>query len=363
VAGDVGFAESNATALGSLGTAGAPGPILHDYGGGVQIVLGAAGRSAHDTSAAENLGSNVPGEERAPDTEALGLRALALRESQEYVSAKAARPYAGSDWGSVGEAGPQVLHMEAGQHAALLSEASDVEAGAPTPGTSDRLTGRVAVGLFIVDGPQSQLKFSGQERIKVVAEVQNGLSWLAGQAPARDVTWVHDIKTITSNAAETQSGTTYEDFEAPWRDAALASLGYGPGLAAVGQYTRDLRTRLGTDWAYLIFFVKYRLHHFAYASLGGPRLVMHYENDGWGPDNIDSVVAHETGHIFGAPDEYRSSGCDCGGSYGFFGKPNGNCEACAQALEPCIMRANTWAMCRFTPFHLGFDMSGQAPIS
>jgi len=253
VAGDVGFAESIAPALGSLGTAGAPGPILHDYGGGVQIVLGAAGRSAHDTSAAENLGSNVPGDERAPDTEALGLRALALRESQEYVSAKAARPYAGSDWGSVGEAGPQVLHMEAGQHAALLSEASDVEAGAPTPGTSDRLTGRVAVGLFIVDGPQSQLKFSGQERIKVVAEVQNGLSWLAGQAPARDVTWVHDIKTITSNAAETQSGTTYEDFEAPWRDAALASLGYGPGLAAVGQYTRDLRTRLGTDWAYLIF--------------------------------------------------------------------------------------------------------------
>ncbi len=71
MAGDVGFAESIAPALGSLGTAGAPGPILHDYGGGVQIVLGAAGRSAHDTSAAENLGSNVPGEERAPDTEAL----------------------------------------------------------------------------------------------------------------------------------------------------------------------------------------------------------------------------------------------------------------------------------------------------
>ena len=33
---------------------------------------------------------------------------------------------------------------------------------------------------------------------------------------------------------------------------------------------------------------------------------MHLDNDGWGQSNLDSVFAHETGHIFGAPDEYAS---------------------------------------------------------
>ena len=91
---------------------------------------------------------------------------------------------------------------------------------------------------------------------------------------------------------------------------------------------------------------------------------MHYLNDNWGPDNIDRVFAHETGHVFGAPDEYASSSCGCGGSHGFFGKPNGNCENCATGGGvDCIMRANSWAMCGLTPFHLGFTMPEEAPTS
>jgi hypothetical protein len=82
---------------------------------------------------------------------------------------------------------------------------------------------------------------------------------------------------------------------------------------------------------------------------------MDYNNDGWGPDNIDRVFAHETGHIFGCPDEYASSGCDCGGAWGRFGRPNTNCENCAPGGGvACLMKANTWAMCSVTPAHLGW---------
>ena len=42
---------------------------------------------------------------------------------------------------------------------------------------------------------------------------------------------------------------------------------------------------------------------------------MQYAIDGWGPNNIDRVFAHETCHIFNAPDEYAASGCDCGGAW------------------------------------------------
>jgi hypothetical protein len=91
---------------------------------------------------------------------------------------------------------------------------------------------------------------------------------------------------------------------------------------------------------------------------------MHYDNDGWGPNNIDRVFAHETGHIFGAPDEYAASGCNCGGSHGHFGQANGNCENCAPGGGvQCIMRANTWAMCSFTPLHLGYTDADAPPIS
>lgn len=61
-------------------------------------------------------------------------------------------------------------------------------------------------------------------------------------------------------------------------------------------------------WAYCAFFVKgYPLWHFAYAS--SPRIVMDYANDGWGPDNIDRVFAHEIGHIFSCHDEYATANC------------------------------------------------------
>ena len=145
------------------------------------------------------------------------------------------------------------------------------------------------------------------------------------------------------------------DLEALWRDPAMAALGFSADWNGVGAYVEDIRARFGTRWTFCGFFTKYPLGHFAYASIGGPRLVMDYNNDGWGPDNIDRVFAHETGHIFGCPDEYAGSGCNCGGAWGRFGLANGNCENCAgEGGVPCLMKGNTFAVCGFTPGHFGW---------
>ncbi len=83
---------------------------------------------------------------------------------------------------------------------------------------------------------------------------------------------------------------------------------------------------------------------------------MDYNNNGWGPANIDRVFAHETGHIFGCPDEYASSGCNCGGGWGRFGIVNGNCENCAgEGGVACLMKGNTFSLCEYTPGHLGWS--------
>ena len=81
-------------------------------------------------------------------------------------------------------------------------------------------------------------------------------------------------------------------------------------MLGVNEYVKndppEPRRRAGATSA---LFTKYPTAHFAYALK--PKLVMQYSNDGWGPDNIDRVFTHESGHIFGCPDEYASSGCNC----------------------------------------------------
>ena len=163
------------------------------------------------------------------------------------------------------------------------------------------------MGIIIVEGPTADLQFSVDERTRVVAEVQNGLSWLASHEPAcRDQLHVRH----PCGHPERQPDPNAADREALWRDPAMAALGFAASWNGVVQYVEDIRSRFATRWTYRGFFTKYPLDWFAYASLGGPRLVMDYNNDGWGPDNIDRVFAHETGHIFNCPDEYASSGCD-----------------------------------------------------
>ncbi|GAA3010789.1 hypothetical protein [Actinokineospora diospyrosa] len=308
---------------------GATHAVAHEYG---ELVVAAVPEGTVAALAVDEDGLD--------ELASIGLAALRLRESDDYAEAKAQRPLDGANWGD-GDA------PDAPDGEVAAESLTDSEAGAAL---SARLTGRVAVGIVIVNGPTADLQFTAAERTKVVAEVQNGLSWLGAQSSPGGVTWVYDVRTPSIS---TQPNPRADDGEKEplWRDPALKAIGFD----TAAEYAEKLRDTKNTNWAYVAFFTKYPVRHFAYASIGGPRLVMQYSNDGWGVDNIDRVFAHETGHIFGAPDEYASSGCDCGGSWGPWGKPNANCETCATGGgEPCIMKANTWAMCPHTPWHLGF---------
>ena len=90
---------------------------------------------------------------------------------------------------------------------------------------------------------------------------------------------------------------------------------------------------------------------------------MQYANDGWGPDNIDRVFTHETGHIFGCPDEYAASGCSTTTKAGYLREVNGNCQNGATAFTPCLMAGNTWEMCTYTPTHFGWrDTDGDGAL-
>ena len=230
---------------------------------------------------------------------------------------------------------------------------------APTPPSNRsgyRLTGRIGVGVLVVSGP-GNLKITAAEEQGIVSQIQNGLGWLAAQSPAKDVTFVYNNDFETVSVADNPHGAGFEACEQPWRDAALAQLGFASGSTGLAAYIAALKSRLNVSQSYIAIFTKYSLFHFAYAHPGAvPYTVMNYWNDGWGVPFMDRVFAHETCHIFGAPDEYSLSGCNCGGAWGMFGVPNINCESCApDGGKECIMRQNTLAMCSATPYHVGFN--------
>jgi hypothetical protein len=336
--------------------------VLHRYGERVLICAGPASA----TSGLERLpivrSVTSSATERLPRrlsaAEELGVSAWNLRRSREYDRAKKNRPREGESWDLAGQApdapdGPGMAHVEESEPAARR--------GIFGPDLSTYLIGSVAVGLVIVEGPTPDLKFSEAERTKVVAEVQEGLGWLAAREPRASVSFSYDVRTIALTNPPDPSKSGYELMEAHWRDPALASMGYSANIMGATQHAERIRRDLGTRWAYVCFFTKYPVHHFAYALK--PKIVMQYGNDGWGPDNIDRVFTHETGHIFGCPDEYASSSCSCTAKFGWWREPNGNCQTCAGTPVECLMAANTWAMCRHTPIHLGWrDSNGDGTL-
>ena len=106
-------------------------------------------------------------------------------------------------------------------------------------------------------------------------------------------------------------------------------------LSEARAYANSRRAALGADWGYLIFVVDslndadgnfsdgYRS---AYAYLNGPFVVMTYDNDGWGIGSMNLVLAHETGHTFGALDEYVSSGCSTADTWGYLNVADASCN-------------------------------------
>lgn len=221
----------------------------------------------------------------------------------------------------------------------------------PTTPTSRYMIGSISIGLVIVSG-ENDLAFTRDEVQKVISEAQEGLQFLATAEPRAKIVFHYDIRIANVNIGR-GSAANYESAEAPWRNAALGSMGFSPNRQGSIDYVNRLRQDKGTDWAYVAYFTKYPLHHFAYAT--DERVVMNYYNDGWGTDFISNVFAHETCHIFGAADEYGK--CNCNSIHGYLSVSNRNCRICAPQFVPCLMERNDLMLCEWSRRQIGWDES------
>jgi hypothetical protein len=191
----------------------------------------------------------------------------------------------------------------------------------------------------------------------VVSEITAGLTWWAAAAiqggqPSANLSFNLTFHTPFNEPAVVR--TTYEPITRPhtdqklWMGQIMSNLGYTDYyFTAVRQYVHSRRVATGRDWGFAIFVVNSLLdldgyfsdNYFAYSYIYGPFTVMTYDNDGWGIDRMEVVTAHETGHIFGAMDEYASSNCSDTAKSGYLGVANTNCENGDPATEQSIMRS------------------------
>lgn len=231
------------------------------------------------------------------------------------------------------------------------------------PTTSSYLIGSVAVGVVIVSGKESSVKFSDVEMNSVLAQVMQGLHRLASFEPLAQATFHLQISVLTVTAPIPTTCPTKEACEWVWRDPALKLMGCSSGLSGVRQYNERLVLSTRTKWAFTAFFTKYPQEHFAYAGSG--RTCMEYSNGHWGPGQIFRVFAHEVGHIFGAADEYAKSKCTCDRS-GYFKVPNYNCENCTSSFPKvnCLMKNNDWSnLCPWSRGQIGWPFLATMPTS
>ena len=116
-------------------------------------------------------------------------------------------------------------------------------------------------------------------------------------------------------------------------------------LSAARTFANSRRVANAVDWAYVVFVVDslndgdglFADDRFAYAYLNGPLMVMTYDNDGWGIGRMNLVTAHESGHIFGALDEYPSSNCSISDTWGYLNVANASCNNGGNTSDRSIM--------------------------
>jgi hypothetical protein len=149
-----------------------------------------------------------------------------------------------------------------------------------------------------------------------------------------------------------------------WIGEIMCKFGFcsGDKFARTTAFNAARRTAAKTNWAVTSFIGynpspapdRFRDGRFAYAYINGPYSQLLFRNDGWAVSQYDLVNAHETGHLFGARDQYGGSGCNNCFTPGNNDVFNGNCVNCNSASVPSIMRNNELALDGYCPGQIGW---------
>jgi len=228
-----------------------------------------------------------------------------------------------------------------------------------SPAATGTMSGKVVVAIFLPESngaiDPNQENWTSTQRDNVNNEIGWGVDWWATLAPGSQAL---NFEIVLYEPTNPCMSISYEPITRPqtdeglWINQIMTCLGYTSGsyFTKVDSFNTWLKSARSAKEAYSVFVVDddvdsdnyFSDGHFAYAYLGGPFVVMTYDNDNYGISWMEAVHAHEHGHIFNAYDEYAGAwSCDetsdCTLSYR--GCPNQNCVQGCSFNVCCIMRS------------------------
>ncbi len=239
---------------------------------------------------------------------------------------------------------------------------------------SDYMTGVSSVSVFFVESDGSQTDpdlytWTEEDMQSYLDGVATGLAWWASRASTFSgcsVTWLIYWYSANDPRCHQWVEPILHDATGPgidqgeWINEIMTNFGYHSGsyFSKVTSFNTWQRSTYQVDRSYSAFIVynpppapaAFPDGATAYAYFYGPFTVLLFNLSG---STAAEVFAHETGHIFGACDEYAGGCSHCGVCAN--GINNGNCEACNANSRPCMMRENVYNLCGFTPGQVGWD--------
>ncbi len=222
--------------------------------------------------------------------------------------------------------------------------------GGEATDTSSFFIGDVGVNVIFPESTESTSNtedWTDIEIQEVKDEILNSMDWWAVRETDAHLTFMHYYEERIPVDLEPIEHESYYDWQ--WINDIMLNLGYGPEqyppTPLVYNYLNNQREGDGCDWSFAIFvadssndidgmFVDEKFAYTVYNSGGGgPYMIMTYDNQNYGIENMDAVGAHETGHIFGSIDQYGS--CSCSNQVGYLYYENQNC------MNNCLLDENS----------------------
>ncbi len=232
------------------------------------------------------------------------------------------------------------------------------------------MLGSNVVGIVFAesDGTQDAKSesWSFEKMRSVIQQIYKGLDWWAHAGGYRaDLSWTYDIR-LCATPYEPISRPKYES--ALWVTDCMKRLGFmaGTDIERTRQYNEQLKARYSTDHSFVIMAVSAandsdgyfaQQSGTAWAFVGGPYMVISDKSGSWGPYGLWKVVAHETGHIFNAKDEY-----DPEYEKNMLASNSLNDAANVPMKDPCLMKSNDPILCEETLAQIGWKDSDEDGI-
>ncbi len=237
--------------------------------------------------------------------------------------------------------------------------------------TSEYMMGKISIAVILpqCDGVVDSCSESWDavREASVYSLAQSGMNWWAGQDSKANISFVWHLY---SGRTDSRAQTSYEPISRPseddtgfaiWIPEIMGKFGFESGdyFERTRAFINSMVAADGSNWGYVIYvadslndadgaFVDGR---YAGGYYGGPFMFATYNNNGYGPANMDYIVAHETGHVFYATDEYDSTPQQSGylGAYEVEG-------------SGCLMQQLIWCLSSGTQEQVGWRDSNSDGI-